>query len=223
MNFTHTSSRDSVVRRNPAPVSRHQNSSHGAACRRQASRRASGASTAAGLATAGPNAQRAGRAKPGRLDLFLGHFGTHTGRNCGFYRVHPDGRLLSWVDGHPDNHGAAPRAAQVRSRRLRRFARDLAQRPDGRRAAGLPGWAYRVGHPAAATRRRRSVTRYGSLATGTAAGAGPARPDLPATAQPVGPLPLRRSKRGRQPAALEAVPREGLEAHHSPRKGGGHA
>lgn len=219
MKPTHTSPRGSMVRINPAPVPRPQDSTHLGG--RPDAGRGDGRACAAATRPVGGLAARAaggpGSARP--LDLFPGHFGTHT-RGTG---VEHDVNLLSLTHGDPDNHGAAPRAAQVRSRRLRRFARDLAQRPDGRRAAGLPGWAYRVGHPAAATRRRRSVTRYGSLATGTAAGAGPARPDLPATAQPVGPLPLRRSKRGRQPAALEAVPREGLEAHHSPRKGGGHA
>ncbi|WP_277583845.1 hypothetical protein, partial [Pelomonas aquatica] len=42
-------------------------------------------------------------------NLLLGHFRTHTGE----IGVERDVKLLSSGDGDPDNHGAAPRAAQV--------------------------------------------------------------------------------------------------------------
>lgn len=199
MSNTAPTSRGVMPRTNPKVAARHQDPSHGAACRRQACRRASGASTAAGRATAGPNAQRAGRAKPGRLDLFLGHFGTHT-RGTGVKR---DVNLLSLTHGNPHNNGAAPGAAQGRGGRVRGVARDLAQCPDGRRPAGLPGWAHSLGCSAGAACGARSVTRHGNP------GRAPCPPDsarsgLQGAAQPQAPVPLR------QWSPLEALPRQAL-------------
>lgn len=209
-----TTSRVGRPRENQLADARHQNSSHGAACRRQASRRASGASTAAGRATAGPNAQRAGRAKPGRLDLLLGHFGTHTGG----IEVKPRYQLAITLYVHTDNHGAAPRAAQGRSRDLRVVARHLAQCADGRRTPGLPGWAHRVGLPAGAL-GSNSVTRYGIRASAEIRHAGRSH-QAPEESQCA--LPLRCAQRGRACAALETVPRKGLGGSLARRKGVAH-
>ncbi len=211
MSNTGTTSRVGRPRDHRMADARHQDSSHGAACRRQARRRASGASTAAGRATAGPNAQRAGRAKPGRLNLLLGHFGTHTGETG----VKRDINLLSLTHGHPDNHGAAPRTAQVRSGDVRGLAWHLAQCANGRRSAGLPGWAY--SHPAARSWRRQShaahsVTCYGNSGTAPCP-AHPARSRLQGPAQSQAPMPLR------QRAALEALPRQALSASGAPGEG----
>lgn len=146
-----------------------------------------------------------------RLYLSLGHFGTHTGE----IGVERDVKLLSSGDGDPDNHGAAPRAAQVRGGVLRGLARDLAQRLDGRCPAGLPGWAYRIGLPAVAC-LVGSVTCYGIRSGGETRHAGP---DLPGASQSLGPLPLRCPERRWPPAALEAVPRQALSASRALGKG----
>lgn len=158
----------------------------------------------AGLAVCEAGGPAAGRP----LNLFLGHFGTHTRGT----RIQRDVNLLSLTHGDPDNHGAAPGAAQVRSGRVCGVAWDLAQCPDGRRTAGLPGWAYSLGLPAGAACGARSVTRYGNPGRAPCP-AGPARSGLQSPAQPEAPLPLR------QWSALEALPRQALSASRASGEG----
>lgn len=168
------------------------------------------ARTAARRAPAGPDAQRAGRAQPGRLDLSIGHFRTHTGH----FGLERDVNLLSLTHGDPDNHGAAARAAQVRSGVVRCIARDFAECFDGRRTSGLPGWAYRISLPACAL-TFDSVTRHG-ICPGRPPGQGR---ELQAPQKSECALPLRSSKLRRSPASLEAVPRKGLSAFEHLGKG----
>lgn len=211
MKKTQSMPRGALVREKPVAVPRHQKPETSAAGRRLPARRGARARhvgrAAVGLADRAAGGPAAGRP----LDLLLGHFRTHTGE----IGVERDVKLLSSGDGDPDNHGAAPRAAQVRGGVLRGLARDLAQRLDGRCPAGLPGWAYRIGLPAVAC-LVGSVTCYGIRSGGETRHAGP---DLPGASQSLGPLPLRCPERRWPPAALEAVPRQALSASRALGKG----
>lgn len=183
MKPTHTRSRGSMVRRNPAPVPRPH---HIGCVSRQVGGRQDG-----GIALARPHgrpevgqAARAaggpGEARP--LDLSRGHI-TYSKRAAYCVR---DVNLLSFIHGHPDNHGAAARAAQGRVGGVCSLARYLAQCADGCGSAGLPGWAHSAGFPAVTSawrgqsqgpvagprRPARSVTRYENRHAGRVLGRG---------------------------------------------------
>lgn len=154
-----------------------------------------------------------GGARP--LDLFLGHFGTHTRGAV----IPCDVNLLSSAHVDADNHGAAPRAAEGRVRGVRRLARDLAQRADGRSTPGLPGWAYRVGYKSAVTGAWRQQSHRAAVVRCETRHAGPG---YQTAQEPQRSLPLRCSQRRRSSAALETVPRQGVAARWRRQEGGAH-
>lgn len=227
MKATHTCPRVGVRREIRAAAPRHQDFN-------PRSGRTAGAGqdgrtcAAAWPAPAGLAVRAAGGPAAGRpLDLSRGHIPY----NKWLAPWPSDVTLLSCVDGYPDNHGAAARAAQSRVRSVRGFARDLAQCVDGRCPAGLPGWAFSYAVTCTWCRQSHaldSVTRYGIPCSNSIAapcsegrhgglgrrpgsvgrGWAPVRAPqaVRRAVEPQAPLPLR------QWAPLEALPRQALSA-----------